>query len=147
MRSRGMEGFYTNLLTKNVAMGGDVEKSALSAYTAGSHRQMMQGSGSEPPSSSAAPPATEAGSDAQHDAEPTGAKRSHPGDDGYGVDDDAADDGNHPPPSKAPRVDTEDAGAPAAEQQPAPVSKEAQVALARQRFLERKLAQQAKGDS
>lgn len=34
-----MQGFYTNLLTKNVAMGGNVESSALSAYTAGSNRQ------------------------------------------------------------------------------------------------------------
>lgn len=31
--------FYANLLTKNIAMGGDVEGSALSAYTAGSQRQ------------------------------------------------------------------------------------------------------------
>ena len=33
-----MQGFYANLLTKNVAMGGNVEGSALSAYTAGSQR-------------------------------------------------------------------------------------------------------------
>jgi hypothetical protein len=34
-----MQGFYSNLLTKNVAVGGDVTSSALSAYTAGSNRQ------------------------------------------------------------------------------------------------------------
>lgn len=33
-----MQGFYANLLTKNVAMGGDVEH-AVSVYTAGSVRQ------------------------------------------------------------------------------------------------------------
>lgn len=32
----GMEGFYAGLLKKNISMGGDVEKNALSAYTAGS---------------------------------------------------------------------------------------------------------------
>eukprot|EP01031_Cornospumella_fuschlensis_P031815 gene31815-38466_t len=35
----GMEAFYANLLTKNVAMGGDVAKNALSSRTAGSMRQ------------------------------------------------------------------------------------------------------------
>ncbi|CAB1100989.1 unnamed protein product [Ectocarpus sp. CCAP 1310/34] len=34
----GMGGFYSNLITKNIAMGGDVEKSANSAFTAGSKR-------------------------------------------------------------------------------------------------------------
>jgi hypothetical protein len=37
--ARGMHGFYSNLLTKNIAMGGDVTTSAVSAYTAGSRRQ------------------------------------------------------------------------------------------------------------
>eukprot|EP01039_Chlorochromonas_danica_P004231 gene4231-4648_t len=32
----GMEGFYAGLLKKNISMGGNVEKNALSAYTAGS---------------------------------------------------------------------------------------------------------------
>lgn len=31
--SAGMHGFYSNLLTKNVGMGADVEKNAVSAYT------------------------------------------------------------------------------------------------------------------
>ena len=39
VRKSGMEGFYANLLTKNVAMGGDVDTHAISAYTAGSNRQ------------------------------------------------------------------------------------------------------------
>lgn len=39
VRGKGMQGFYTNLLTKNIAMGGDVSTSAVSAYTAGSERQ------------------------------------------------------------------------------------------------------------
>jgi hypothetical protein len=34
-----MQGFYANLLTKNVAMGGDVDAHAVSVYTAGSARQ------------------------------------------------------------------------------------------------------------
>ena len=34
-----MHGFYANLLTKNIAMGGDVVQSAVSSYTAGSQRQ------------------------------------------------------------------------------------------------------------
>lgn len=38
-RSQGMHGFYANLLTKNIAMGGDVAQSAVSSYTAGSQRQ------------------------------------------------------------------------------------------------------------
>eukprot|EP01041_Mallomonas_annulata_P001475 gene1475-2838_t len=42
VRGRGMEGFYSNLLTKNLAMGGDVEASAVSAYTAGSVRQAVR---------------------------------------------------------------------------------------------------------
>jgi hypothetical protein len=41
-----MEGFYANLLTKNIAMGGDVEASAISAYTTGSKRhQILEGGG------------------------------------------------------------------------------------------------------
>mmetsp|Transcript_12293 Transcript_12293/g.12385 ORF Transcript_12293/g.12385 Transcript_12293/m.12385 type:complete len:342 (-) Transcript_12293:208-1233(-) len=39
VRARGMQGFYSNLLTKNLAMGGDVKTSAVSAYTSGSRRQ------------------------------------------------------------------------------------------------------------
>ncbi len=39
VRSLGMQGFYSNLLTKNLAMGGDVKSNAISAYTAGSQRQ------------------------------------------------------------------------------------------------------------
>ena len=39
VRGKGMQGFYSNLLSKNVAFGGDVETSAVSAYTAGSSRQ------------------------------------------------------------------------------------------------------------
>lgn len=39
VKSQGMQGFYANLLTKNVAMGNDVETNAISAYTAGSVRQ------------------------------------------------------------------------------------------------------------
>ena len=37
--AKGMQGFYSNLLTKNVSAGSDVKSSALSAYTAGSDRQ------------------------------------------------------------------------------------------------------------
>ncbi|CAN0221090.1 unnamed protein product [Ectocarpus sp. 12 AP-2014] len=37
----GMGGFYSNLITKNIAMGGDVEKSANSAFTAGSKRHAV----------------------------------------------------------------------------------------------------------
>jgi hypothetical protein len=36
---QGMHGFYSNLLSKNIAFGGDVQASATSAYTAGSERQ------------------------------------------------------------------------------------------------------------
>jgi coiled-coil domain-containing protein 55 len=39
VRSLGMQGFFSSLLTKNVAMGGDVKANAISAYTAGSERQ------------------------------------------------------------------------------------------------------------
>jgi hypothetical protein len=38
VRGSGMHGFYANLLTKNVAMGGNVEHS-VSVYTAGGMRQ------------------------------------------------------------------------------------------------------------
>ena len=41
VRGKGMQGFYTNLLTKNIAMGGDVSTSAVSACTAGSERQYV----------------------------------------------------------------------------------------------------------
>lgn len=34
-----MQGFYANLLTKNISMGGDIERNSVSAYTAGSKRQ------------------------------------------------------------------------------------------------------------
>ena len=49
-----MQGFYANLLTKNVAMGGNVQGSALSAYTAGSqrHTQMTTSTATETDSSS-----------------------------------------------------------------------------------------------
>jgi len=39
---QGMQGFYSNLFTKNIAFGGDVAASATSAYTAGSDRQRMR---------------------------------------------------------------------------------------------------------
>lgn len=42
VRGAGMMGFYSNLLTKNIAMGSNVESSAISAYTAGSERQKMK---------------------------------------------------------------------------------------------------------
>ncbi len=38
VKVKGMAGFYSNLMTKNIAIGGDVEKNAISAYTAGSMR-------------------------------------------------------------------------------------------------------------
>lgn len=48
VRGQGMQGFYANLLTKNIAMGGDVASSATSAYTAGSSRQKaLVGDGKE----------------------------------------------------------------------------------------------------
>ena len=59
VRSQGMHGFYANLLTKNVAMGGDVKGSALSAYTAGSQRQSHMDSSSSRVDSSIPPPASE----------------------------------------------------------------------------------------
>ena len=45
-----MAGFYSNLLTKNIAMGGDIN-AAVSAYTAGSGRNALLESGedSKPP--------------------------------------------------------------------------------------------------
>jgi coiled-coil domain-containing protein 55 len=39
VKQKGMQGFYSNLLTKNIAMGSDVTDNAISAYTAGSSRQ------------------------------------------------------------------------------------------------------------
>jgi coiled-coil domain-containing protein 55 len=39
VKEKGMQGFYANLLTKNIAMGGDVSDYAISAYTSGSSRQ------------------------------------------------------------------------------------------------------------
>lgn len=39
VKSKGMQGFYANLLTKNISMGNDVEANAISAYTSGSQRQ------------------------------------------------------------------------------------------------------------
>ena len=46
----GMHGFYANLLTKNIAVGADVDKSALSAYTHGStsHKRMRDNTSAEP---------------------------------------------------------------------------------------------------
>jgi len=38
VRSGGMEGFYKNLLTKNISMGSNVQGNAVSVYTAGSFR-------------------------------------------------------------------------------------------------------------
>jgi hypothetical protein len=43
-----MDEYYSNLLTKNVAMGADVASSALGAYTAGSKRQSQMSSSSVP---------------------------------------------------------------------------------------------------
>lgn len=59
VRSQGMHGFYANFLTKNIAMGGDVKGSALSAYTAGSQRQSHMDSSSSRVDSSIQPPASE----------------------------------------------------------------------------------------
>lgn len=39
VENKGMHGFYTNLLTKNVSMGGNVAEHAVSSFTAGSVRQ------------------------------------------------------------------------------------------------------------
>ena len=38
VHAKGMQGFYANLFTKNVAMGNSVEENALSAFTTGSSR-------------------------------------------------------------------------------------------------------------
>lgn len=59
VRSQGMHGFYTNLLTKNVAMGCDVKGSALSAYTAGSQRQSHMDSSSSRVDPNISPPASD----------------------------------------------------------------------------------------
>ena len=40
VRTSGMEGFYKNLLTKNISMGSSVDGNAVSVYTAGSVRQV-----------------------------------------------------------------------------------------------------------
>ena len=37
-QTSGMAGFYSNLLTRNIAAGADVEKAAVSSYTHGSRR-------------------------------------------------------------------------------------------------------------
>lgn len=37
VRKKGMSGFYSNLLTKNISVGGDIS-SATSSYTTGGHR-------------------------------------------------------------------------------------------------------------
>lgn len=58
-----MHGFYANLLTKNVAMGGDVKGSALSAYTAGSQRQSQMDSSSSRIDQNTSPPASEVDED------------------------------------------------------------------------------------
>jgi hypothetical protein len=50
VRKSGMQGFYANLLTKNVAMGGDVDAHAVSVYTAGSARQTHLLDTTAPPS-------------------------------------------------------------------------------------------------
>lgn len=44
---KGMDAFFSNLMTSNIAMGGDVKKSAKSAYTVGSKAQekMLGGGG------------------------------------------------------------------------------------------------------
>jgi len=39
VQNKGMHGFYSNLLTKNISMGGDVIENAISSFTAGSQRQ------------------------------------------------------------------------------------------------------------
>ena len=48
VRRSGMEGFYSNLLTKNVAMGGELHH-AVSAFTSGSDRQhhVLEAEGSQ----------------------------------------------------------------------------------------------------
>jgi hypothetical protein len=46
VRTLSMDEYYSNLLTKNVAMGADVASSALGAYTAGSKRQSQMSSSS-----------------------------------------------------------------------------------------------------
>lgn len=46
VRAKGMQGFYSNLLTKNVAMGGSMDN-AVSIYTSGSKRQAHQLEGQE----------------------------------------------------------------------------------------------------
>ena len=51
VRGSGMHGFYSNMLTKNISMGGDVATNATSAYTTGSDRQhsLLQTDGDKPP--------------------------------------------------------------------------------------------------
>ena len=55
--SAGMHGFYANLLTKNIGMGADVDKAAVSSYTHGSKRNARMEPVKEEPAPAPAPAA------------------------------------------------------------------------------------------
>eukprot|EP00635_Sarcinochrysidales_sp_CCMP3193_P014509 CAMPEP_0118891976 /NCGR_PEP_ID=MMETSP1166-20130328/1761_1 /TAXON_ID=1104430 /ORGANISM="Chrysoreinhardia sp, Strain CCMP3193" /LENGTH=342 /DNA_ID=CAMNT_0006830661 /DNA_START=1 /DNA_END=1029 /DNA_ORIENTATION=- len=77
--SAGMQSFYANLLTKNIAVGADVDKSAVSAYTHGSHRFKRMVGHSAKTGAKEDDDGAVGGDEEQHSAK-TGAKEDDSGD-------------------------------------------------------------------
>lgn len=144
--SQGMHGFYANLLTKNIAMGGDVAESAVSAYTAGSRRQQLR-LGEEMPQ------VEESAKEAMVDALPKGhsegerapvadpeEQRKRPSDEAIGDRDDKKRKIESPP---VPEVATKSMPTPT----PEPVVSKVELILsAKERYLQRKRQQEQSSD-
>jgi hypothetical protein len=168
VRKSGMEGFYANLLTKNIAMGGDVSAHAVSVHTAGSARHAHLLHSDEPVSSAtAAAAAADASANQVRAGDPTAATFSaSTGESGPsgGARDGSHDISSQPEPSMhthGDRSDTEDpqvqvpqqqqVGAPSASASKTPtqpgVDKKEVILSAKDRYLARKRALENPSDS
>lgn len=144
VRGLGMQGFYANLLTKNVAMGGDVKANAISAYTAGSERQEQvlqedgRGESSLPPDrtarSSSPPTSSRHDNDESHSG--LGKRPRSPSTSDHGHDRKRAGNEESPESSTKPQKRSSDDSVPMAT---APAPKKEEIVLsARERYLARK---------
>jgi hypothetical protein len=158
-----MEGFYANLLTKNIAMGGDVSAHAVSVHTAGSarHAHLLH---SDEPVSSATAVAADASTNRATAGAPTAATSSaNAGESGPsgGARDGSRDISSQPEPAMhthGDRSDTENpqgqvpqqqVGAPSASKPPTQpgVDKKEVILSAKDRYLARKRALENPSDS
>mmetsp|Transcript_18291 Transcript_18291/g.73124 ORF Transcript_18291/g.73124 Transcript_18291/m.73124 type:complete len:356 (+) Transcript_18291:52-1119(+) len=148
--ARGMHGFYSNLLTKNIAVGARVDAAAVSSYTHGSrgNRVMLGDTTSSADEAAAELPSPRAEAAASIDAPEQPRREPPPERTDDASPDDAPRTSSRPVDSttKRPLADDDDSDA-AVDAAPPPPAKppttETIVASARERYLARKRAKQS----